>query len=186
VEAIFLVCGAGGPQLKRNPLGGATLLRLYALAALPLIASCIGRARPTANSLVALPQLAAPDSIARLALDSGVAKCPGSDRRTLIVAGGGLNTQGLVNAGSTELVWLSHVDIQRYADNNGDIDYLEIYPASVRGDSATVSISRSTAFRRPNPNAPVVRDGGTFCDWLAVRRHGAWVVVALRNVITLR
>jgi hypothetical protein len=25
MEAIFLVCGAGGPQLKRNPLGGGTL-----------------------------------------------------------------------------------------------------------------------------------------------------------------
>ena len=29
MEAIFLVCGAGGPQLKRNPLGGRTNSEVY-------------------------------------------------------------------------------------------------------------------------------------------------------------
>ena len=31
MEAIFLLCGAGGPQLKRNPLGSVTVHRLFAV-----------------------------------------------------------------------------------------------------------------------------------------------------------
>jgi hypothetical protein len=31
MEAIFLVCGAGGPQLKRNPLASDALSTLYSL-----------------------------------------------------------------------------------------------------------------------------------------------------------
>ena len=56
MEAIFLVCGAGGPQLKRNPLGGASsisvevglakllLLLTAALATAPL--ACHGEPSP--------------------------------------------------------------------------------------------------------------------------------------------
>ena len=40
MEAIFLVCGAGGPQLKRNPLGGSHTsdMRIAILAASAVLA----------------------------------------------------------------------------------------------------------------------------------------------------
>jgi hypothetical protein len=170
----------------RVSLGGASLLRLDAFAAMVLIASCTGSARSGANDPEPLAPLAAPDAITRLALDSALAKCPGADQPSvLIVARGGLNTQGLVKTGQTQLVWLSPDELQPYADDHGDVSYLEVYPAVMRGDSAIVSISRSRAFQRRNHEGPVVRDGSMVCDWIAVRRKGAWAVVALGNVLVL-
>ena len=51
MEAIFLACGAGGPQLKRNPLGAQpeTIMRLSSLTL--LVAAChspgMARVAPT-------------------------------------------------------------------------------------------------------------------------------------------
>jgi hypothetical protein len=162
------------------------VFRLRAFAAVLLVASCAGRPRSAANGAGTVAPLAVPDSITRLALDSALARCPGASQRpVLIVARGGLNTQGLGKTGQTRLVWLSPDEIQRYADDHGDVPYLEASPAVMRGDSATVSISGSTAFRRPNHEGPIVLDGGMSCDWIAVRREGVWSVVALGNVIVL-
>jgi hypothetical protein len=149
--------------------------------------SCAGNARTAPNSASVPAPLTTVDTITRLVLDTALMRCPGTDQESVLIsARGGLNTLGLVRTVHTRLTWLSLDEIQRYADDHGDVAYWEVYPASVRGDSATVSVSQSSAFRRPNHQAPVVRDGGMYCDWIAVRREGVWVVVALGNIIVLR
>ncbi len=76
------------------------MLRLHAFAAALLVASCTRGGRSAANGTGTIAPLAAPDSITGLALDSALARCPGANQPlVLIVARGGLNTQGLSRIG---------------------------------------------------------------------------------------
>jgi len=162
------------------------LLRLQLLPLLGAIA-CTSCTHSAANGPSAPVPLTAADTVTRLVLDTALITCPGTAQKSVLIsARGGLNTAGLSTTRHKRLVWLSAEEIQRYADDHGDVSYWEVYPASVRGDSARVSVTKGRAFQRPNRQSPIVRDGGTYCVWLVVRRHGAWVVAALGNVIDLR
>ena len=63
MEAIFLACGAGGPQLKRNPLGGGTMWRAV-LIRWPLTALAFGACATTRR-----PSCTAPTQQRFVALD---------------------------------------------------------------------------------------------------------------------
>jgi hypothetical protein len=52
MEAIFLACGAGGPQLKRNPLGSKLMRNFLALSLVVLGAPACQRPNSTARSTV--------------------------------------------------------------------------------------------------------------------------------------
>ena len=71
MEAIFLVCGAGGPQLKRNPLGSIPTCagKVFHMTPIPLLLLCLAAPQAT-DSQAAVMYAAVINQIAKPEHDS--------------------------------------------------------------------------------------------------------------------
>ncbi len=133
------------------------------------------------------PPVTAADTVTRLVLDSALASFHARDAQPIIVSttAGHLTSRSLPHSSRFVLALLSAAEIQRFADDHGDVSYLEVYPVQFNGDTASVEINSTVAIGRPSHQGPVVQDGATSCDWIVARHSDRWVVVGSRNCLTL-
>src|SRR6266516_658556 len=103
----------------------------------------------------------------------------------LSTTAGHLTSRSLPHSSRFVLALLSAAEIQRFADDHGDVSYLEVYPVQFNGDTASVEINSTVAIGSPSHQGPVVQDGATSCDWIVARHSDRWVVVGSRNCLTL-
>ena len=150
-----------------------------------VIVGCASTAQPP----VTVPQrsLTASDTVTRLALAGALAAFHSPSGRRIIVSSsdGHLTPHGLPDSDGLTFVVLSRTDIQRFADDSGDVSYFEISPVVFVGDTARIGITLTSAHRRPEHTGPVVMGGASSCEWLVVRYSRGWVLVGPRNCFTL-
>ena len=191
MEALYLACGVRRPQLMRVSLGGARVSRSHWLVPWLLAVACNTGAHtitgicPYPSPTVPHPPLTVADTLTRLALDSTAAVLLGSQHEPFVISSSGpLTPHSLPTSERARFLVVPSTDIQRFADDHGDLGYLEARVVWVTTDTAIVTITQTAVFRRPDHRGPVVHDGGFISEWLATRRAGQWIV-RRRNYVVL-
>ena len=126
------------------------------------------------------------DQVTRLALTDALEYFrPPRGRLILTRPGGDLDSSAIPERSDWRFVILSPDDVQRFADDSGDLSYLEVFPVTLVADTALVDITVQSAYRRASRESPVMRGGASACTWIIVRRSEGWVTEGRRACFVL-
>src|SRR5438552_7903126 len=130
--------------------------------------------------------LTASDTGTRLAITDALKYFrPHRGRIILTSPDGRLSAAGVPNTSEWILVILSRDELQRFADDSGDLSYVQVFPAAIVGDTALVDISLESARSRSRREGQLVMGGASACTWLAVKRSHGWVLAGRRTCFIL-
>ena len=116
------------------------------------------------------------DTVIAAVLQQSLTTQYGHGRRVIIAnTREGLSPASLPSVDTLAFLFLNLDQIQRLADEYGDLSYLRILRWTVTDSVANVSIGVFGAFSRARTDGPIV-DGPSSCEWRVARRRGQWRV----------